>query len=307
MGCRDSSDSLPLEDLHRENLKANRVGRVIENEPVRFRTGPIKREYHALTRGWIVNEIFRRVDPAGRTMGEYLREEVAGPLDADVRIGVEEDELDRIVDVQPMGIGWTIRQLFRPAALGRRLGIGILWVLRRFIPMIWRLRDSTAERRAEPFDRKFAFALFNTPALSMGETSSAGAKASARGLAKVAAMMAARGRHAERAYLSPAAWDALHANAVEADMGLRTNFTQGGVHHATAAAARRGGADADLNAGREGFYGWMGLGGSVFQWHPELEIGFAFVPTSLHAVDVFNTRGKAYQAEVLRCVERIQR
>ena len=26
-------------------------------------------------------------------------------------------------------------------------------------------------------------------------------------------------------------------------------------------------------AGRDGYMGWMGFGGSVFQWHPELAIG----------------------------------
>ena len=31
------------------------------------------REYHAVTRGYILNEIFRRVEPSGRTMGEFLR------------------------------------------------------------------------------------------------------------------------------------------------------------------------------------------------------------------------------------------
>ena len=46
----------------------------------------------------------------------------------------------------------------------------------------------------------------------------------------------------------------------------------------------------------------MGLGGSIFQWHPEHEIGFGYVPTSLHVLDFLNERGKAYQAEVLRCV-----
>lgn len=56
--------------------------------------------------------------------------------------------------------------------------------------------------------------------------------------------------------------------------------------------------------GREGFYGWMGLGVSVFQWHPELDIGFAFVPTSLHVLDFLNERGKRYQAEILKCVSR---
>ena len=45
--------------------------------------------------------------------------------------------------------------------------------------------------------------------------------------------------------------------------------------------------DRSLNKGREGFYGWMGLGGSIFQWNPELEIGFAFVPTSMHIIDLF--------------------
>ena len=56
------------------------------------------------------------------------------------------------------------------------------------------------------------------------------------------------------------------------------------------------------NAGREGFYGWMGFGGSVFQWHPEKRIGFAFVPTSLHGLDFLNERAKAYQAALLACV-----
>jgi hypothetical protein len=47
----------------------------------------------------------------------------------------------------------------------------------------------------------------------------------------------------------------------------------------------------------------MGLGGSIFQWHPELDIGFAFVPTMLHVVDLFNERGMRYQVAVLQCVE----
>jgi hypothetical protein len=51
----------------------------------------------------------------------------------------------------------------------------------------------------------------------------------------------------------------------------------------------------------------MGLGGSLFQWHPEHDIGFAFVPTSLHMLDLLNERGKEYQAEVLRCVEALGR
>ena len=83
----------------------------------------------------------------------------------------------------------------------------------------------------------------------------------------------------------------------------QTNFTQGGINLFTAPAAGWTQLDDDLNSGREGFYGWMGLGGSIFQWDPEHEIGFSFVPTALHLLDLFNERGKVYQTEVIRCVE----
>ena len=84
-------------------------------------------------------------------------------------------------------------------------------------------------------------------------------------------------------------------------MGFPTTFTQGGV-----AQFERGNTwlQRAFNNGREGFYGWMGLGGSIFQWNPQLRIGFSFVPASLHVMDFLNERGKVYQAEVLRCVTR---
>ncbi len=86
---------------------------------------------------------------------------------------------------------------------------------------------------------------------------------------------------------------------------MTTRFTQGGVDSFIACTADSSSMERDFNEGREGFYGWMGLGGSIFQWHPGLEIGFAFVPTSLHVLDLLNERGKRYQAEVLHCVARM--
>ena len=140
---------------------------------------------------------------------------------------------------------------------------------------------------------------FNDPTLAMGETPSANANCSARGLAKIAAMMSAAGTFAGKEYLSEQAWAALHDKAVEAEMGglFRTRFTQGGVDKFVASTAQSSKLDREFNEGREGFYGWMGLGGSIFQWHPQLDIGFAFVPTSLHVLDILNERGKVYQAE----------
>ena len=50
-------------------------------------------------------------------------------------------------------------------------------------------------------------------------------------------------------------------------------FTQGGVAKFEEEAEQSGGESGDNTTGRDGFYGWMGFGGSVFQWNPELKIG----------------------------------
>lgn len=54
--------------------------------------------------------------------------------------------------------------------------------------------------------------------------------------------------------------------------------------------------------GREGFIGWMGYGGSVMQWHPELKIGFGYVPSDFNVLDFNNTRGARLQRVVKQCV-----
>ena len=50
-----------------------------------------------------------------------------------------------------------------------------------------------------------------------------------------------------------------------------------------------------FNKNRDGYYGWMGYGGSIMQWHPELKIGFAFIPTFLNITERFNNRGAILQ------------
>ncbi len=55
---------------------------------------------------------------------------------------------------------------------------------------------------------------------------------------------------------------------------------------------------------RQGFYGWYGLGGSVFQWHPEERIGFSYVPTLMAWYDGLNRRGGRLQAKVVECARK---
>lgn len=54
--------------------------------------------YHPITYGYLAGEIFRRVD--GRTMGTALREDLAGPLDLDLWIGLPDEQHARVADLQ---------------------------------------------------------------------------------------------------------------------------------------------------------------------------------------------------------------
>ncbi len=56
--------------------------------------------YHAITYGWLVGEVIRRID--GRTCGEFVRDEIAAPLGVDFFIGLPESEDHRTADLLPV-------------------------------------------------------------------------------------------------------------------------------------------------------------------------------------------------------------
>ena len=117
---------------------------------------------------------------------------------------------------------------------------------------------------------------------------------SAHSLAKVGAALANKGKFGNVTLLSSSGWKGLHSEATLGRMlGYENYFTQGGV-------ASWIGEDV-----RAGFYGWMGYGGSCFQWHPERKISFAYVPCllipSLSSRDE-NNRARALQVELMKCV-----
>ena len=55
--------------------------------------------YHPLSYGYILGELVRRV--TGKTLARYVREDVAGPIDADVWIGLPPEEEHRVALLLP--------------------------------------------------------------------------------------------------------------------------------------------------------------------------------------------------------------
>lgn len=306
-GLASFDSSLNPTDLFTENIKQNAVGAVIEKQSPRYpEHSDDKREYHAITRGWVANEIFRRCDPQGRTIGEFLHEEISGPLDADVHIGMKDENMGRVSKGRSVSFKYIFKESLKPKFLKRRIELNFFQLLKRLFYLAPLLRKSLAGS-VPPLIGMKDVGVFNDPVVAKGETPSANTHANARGLAKIAAMMSMRGRFNDRAVLGDAAWTALHEHPQPASMlFMNTVFTQGGVSEFRKCDDKAGIYDRGFNNGREGFYGWMGYGGSIFQWHPEHQIGFGYVPTCLYALDIVHERGKTYQEEVLRCVERLR-
>jgi CubicO group peptidase (beta-lactamase class C family) len=92
----------------------NRMVHAIEQSELMWKPGA-KCGYHAGTFGWLNGEILRRI--TGASPGAFIRSEIAGPLSADVFVGLSEQEQARAAETIPAsGLGSLV---FRTAlALG---------------------------------------------------------------------------------------------------------------------------------------------------------------------------------------------
>jgi CubicO group peptidase (beta-lactamase class C family) len=129
--------------------------------------------YHAITYGYLVGEVIRRI--CGRSVGNFVAEEIAGPLGADVHIGLGDAELDRCADLvqEPPPVGSDYAALFaqlEPAQLSALVN--------------------------PPLAPPMAAAIANSEGWRRAEIPAANGHATARGLATVYAPLASGGEHA---------------------------------------------------------------------------------------------------------------
>jgi CubicO group peptidase (beta-lactamase class C family) len=125
--------------------------------------------YHAVTYGWLVGEVVRGA--TGRSVGQVLAEEIAGPLDLDLWIGLPEAEEPRVS-----------RLIAPPVA---NLDAATLAAMPE--DQVRRMRammdpTSLSYRALNPADPTFNF---NSRAVHAGELPAANAIATARALAKL--------------------------------------------------------------------------------------------------------------------------
>lgn len=155
--------------------------------------------YHAVTQGYLVGEVIRRVD--GRTVGRFLAEELAGPLGADFHLGLAPDDDHRVAELVP------------PPPLDEVLAAQASEITRKTLgnpPMRAEMTAEEAWRRSE------------IPA--------AGGHGNARSVARIQSVLACGGELGGRRFLSPEGCEAVfeeQSHGVDLVLGLPLRFGTG--------------------------------------------------------------------------------
>ncbi|EYB84638.1 hypothetical protein Y032_0313g2202 [Ancylostoma ceylanicum] len=115
-----------------------RIERKIENAKPIWQPGSAS-GYHAVTFGFIVDGIIRRVDEKHRDLKTFLREEITHPYDLSVDIGVDRREAHRVARVTTPSLWEFLRDCIKNPKLIGMLGI----MYARFDEIVWRMRENT--------------------------------------------------------------------------------------------------------------------------------------------------------------------
>ena len=217
-GLTTFKHSFQWNEFSREDIKKNVIGRVIEQCKAEFprnHSNPddtiSKRSYHTHTRGLILNEIVRRVDPKGRTIGEICREDFK--LD-DIYCGLDDDKFNRLTKLGANTYGWVATQSMLPYFFGAKVDISIL-DLYRLSKHMQAIKDKIGPQKPimkVERDPSLAHTVYEQKDIRKGEIPSANFHGNAKGLAKLASIMANKGQtiENENRILSKRTWEAMH-------------------------------------------------------------------------------------------------
>ncbi|MEV6275220.1 serine hydrolase domain-containing protein [Nocardia sp. NPDC051832] len=213
--------------------------------------------YHTISFGLFVNELVRRTDPRGRTVGQVLAADIAGPLELDFAIGSAEP-----------------RRLARLAALVRTGGFAV----RHERDMAWQLGVELLLRRGEFYRSTLSPDLgmpedFDRPDLLGVEVCGSNGVGNARSLARLyAAAVAAVPKLPIREEVLRRIAEPGDAAARDAVLRVPTRYHLG---------FRRSCPRFAFGSAGHRAYGAPGLGGALGFADPASGLGFGYVPNRL--------------------------
>ena len=298
-------------------VKAGAVSAKIEKLTPETPPGEV-RKYHTMSRGFLVNEIVRRVDPAGRTIGEIVAQDLAAPLglSAELSVGLPPERAgEGVVMGSAKGAGHfccvaycckgEVELCNEPPS--KCLGVSAANPLAK--PLSRALLACAAPVCAPLCAMQETFIDMMTDPVAGFENSSASVHASARAMAKVGAAIV--GDVDGVRLLSPKGLAAGLANPVQKTMYLQPSPAMPPTesHHGpwgNMGFYQYGKDDGDgvLRPGeRGGLYGWHGAGGSSFTVEPEKQVSIGFTVTFFNFLVMMNPMSRRLGVKVLECAE----
>ena len=219
-----------------------------------------KHGYHATTYGWLVGEVIRRV--TGKSVGQFVQEELVGPLGLLLWIGLPASQHHRVVPLE-------VIELPDDPALAPLVDM----VVGPDIPL--------GKALFAPGDawREHNFGSFNLPEVWAAEIPAANCITDARSLAKlyaatVSEVEAADGSTAPRLFSDATLESATTVQTSGTDLVLMDMDVQYGLGFNVPSAA--------LKLGGPRSFGHYGAGGSLGFADPDAELGFAYVMNKMY-------------------------
>ena len=292
------------------------MSKLIENSPSKWWYLPntpiinsskteFRRSYHAITQGLIINQIIQRVDPLNRNIGQFLRDEVAIPLGLEnsLFIGIPLDiQESNKIHIAP------IVSSASPNSIGEKFmkGLGLPISDNEKIP--WDLIDPENDLYIKGYNiwdkyNNAEIALtkmitcdtgnLNSKWLRKIQSPSSTSHTNAQSLAIIASMLANKGTFKNIKIINEETFENAHSNnTIQFDDILlnETNFTQGGfgIFSTNNIELLNSNSYCNIFSGcdiykfkNEIFYGWGGVGGSIFLWNNNLNIGISYTMTGM--------------------------
>ncbi len=286
-GLHAFHEALSRQDVLNQANRDGNMSRIIASQtPWRWASGQyegqIPRVYHAVSRGYVLNQIMIRVDPAARTIGQWMAEELCGPLDADFYCGQHDATFaEGKLPEATMGFRTSPDHVYRFA------NVTVAAMVRNVLKAPSPMEVQMTEMRADPLfpispeadpqgrltgDRPNPIGFETDPGDSDSrslEITSSSSHASARGMATVMGMLANGGKLGDTQVISEDGVTIAIENPVSAKQRANGRF---GMAESIFVQAGWG------VTGQHTF-GWGGAGGSVIRFNPSRGVGFAYTCT----------------------------
>jgi len=267
--------------------KYDPMAKFIEDSPPQFHGGH-KQGYHAITRGFVLAELLRRVDPQGRPIQTLINEWILGPLDLleDYQLPIKDkDAHARVIPMQQFSTLYMMVHILAPYLLrSRGLQVDFLPPLDSELETMLQLflgdpsHPLLTSSAAVAFDgADGTVAPFNKAHTREWVFTSASGLATGHALARVAHMMANGGQHNGKRIMSEAGY----AAATVCDKLDSFDYVLNGYFPHSPAGFGCG-LHKDKFPG--GVVGWGGWGGSLCMWNREKKfaIGYAMNMMGMH-------------------------